>query len=57
MSLDARLDRYLREHKGERVHIRQLAKRFNSLPDAILHKLELLHLRSCGEGYFVNDSN
>jgi hypothetical protein len=54
MSLEARLDRYLREHKGERVHFRQLAKRFNSLPEMIISRLELLHWRPCGEGYFIN---
>ena len=32
MSLEARLDRYLQEHRGERVQIQQLTKRFNSLP-------------------------
>jgi hypothetical protein len=53
MSLEARLHRYLEEHKGERIHIKQLAKRFNSLPDAIIHRLELLHWHPCGEGYFV----
>lgn len=56
MSLEARLDRYLQEHKGERVQIRQLVKRFNSLPDAIIHTLELLHWHHCGEGYYFYDS-
>jgi hypothetical protein len=55
-SLEARLDRYLQEHKGERVHIKQLTKRFKSLPNAIIHKLELFHWRPCGGGYFINDS-
>ncbi len=52
MSLEAHLDRYLQEHKGERIHITQLAKRFNSLPQTIISKLELLNWRSCGGGYF-----
>lgn len=56
MSLEARLDCYLQEHKGERVQIRHLVKRFNSLPNAIIHKLELLHWHPCGEGYFIHDS-
>jgi hypothetical protein len=56
MSLEARLDRYLQEHRGERVQIQQLTKRFNSLPDAIIHKLELFHWRPCGGGYFIHDT-
>ena len=55
MSLEARLDRYLMEHTGERVHIRQMTKRFKSLPKVIIHRLELLHWRPCGGGYFIND--
>lgn len=53
MSLEARLHRYLQEHRGERIHIKQLAKRFNSLPNAIIHRLELFNWRHCGEGYFM----
>jgi hypothetical protein len=56
MSLEARLDRYLQEHRGERVQIQQLTKRFNSLPDAIIHKLELFHWHPCGGGYFIHDA-
>jgi hypothetical protein len=56
MSLEARLDRYLQEHSGERVQVQQLTKRFNSLPCAIIHTLELFHWRPCGGGYFIHDS-
>ena len=56
MSLEARLDRYLQEHKGERVQINHLVKRFDSLPNAIIPRLELFHWRSCGEGYFIDDT-
>ena len=56
MSLEARLDRYLQEHKGERVHITQLSNRFKSLPNAMIQKLTLFHWRPCGGGYFINDS-
>ncbi len=52
MSLEAHLDRYLQEHKGERIHITQLAKRFKSLQPTIINKLESFHWRSCGGGYF-----
>jgi|GEM_PF-6955902 len=52
MSFEASLDRYLSEHKGERIHIRLLTKRFNSLPTTIIHKLKLLHWRPCGGGYW-----
>ena len=55
MSLEARLDRYLQEHRGERVQVQQLTKRFNSLPGAIIHTLELFHWRPCGGGYFIHD--
>jgi len=56
MSLEASLDRYLQEHKGERVHITQLSKRFKSLPIAMIQKLKLFHWRPCGGGYFIHDS-
>ena len=56
MSLEASLNRYLQEHKGERVHIIQLSKRFKSLPNAMIQKLKLFHWRPCGGGYFINDS-
>jgi hypothetical protein len=54
MSFEAGLDRYLQEHQGERVHIRQLAKRFNSLPDTIIRKLKLFNWRPCGGGYWYS---
>ncbi|HWS21703.1 MAG TPA: hypothetical protein VN227_03595 [Methanoregula sp.] len=54
MSFEAGLDRYLHEHKGERVHIRQLTKRFNSLPPVIIRTLKLLHWRPCGGGYWYS---
>ena len=54
MSFEASLDRYLHEHKGERVHIRLLTKRFNSLPHTIIRKLKLLHWRPCGGGYWYS---
>ena len=53
-SFEAGLDRYLQEHKGERVHIRQLAKRFNSLPNTIIRKLKLFNWRPCGGGYWYS---
>ncbi len=54
MSFEASLDRYLKEHKGERIHIKYLTKRFNSLPNTIIHKLKLLNWRYCGEGYWFS---
>jgi hypothetical protein len=48
MSFEASLDRYLMEHKGERIHINLLTKRFNSLPNTIIHKLKLFHWRPWG---------
>jgi len=54
MSFEAGLDRYLQEHQGERVHIRQLTKRFNSLPDTIIRKLKLFNWRPCGGGYWYS---
>jgi hypothetical protein len=54
MSFEASLDRYLNEHKGERIHIKLLTKRFNSLPNTIIHKLKFLHWHPCGEGYWVS---
>lgn len=57
MSLEARIDRYLHEHKGERVQVRHLVKRFNSLPGAIIRYLELYHWRPCGEGFFIDDTS
>jgi hypothetical protein len=54
MSFEASLDRYLMEHKGERIHIQQLTKRFNSLPNTIIHKLKLFHWRPCGGGYWYS---
>ena len=54
MSFEASLDRYLKEHKGERIHIKYLTKRFNSLPTTIIHKLKLLNWRYCGEGYWFS---
>jgi hypothetical protein len=56
MSLEASLDRYLQEHKGERVHIIQISKRFKSLPNAMIQKLISFHWRPCGGGYFIHDS-
>lgn len=52
MSFEAGLDRYLHEHKGERIHLRLLTKRFNSLPPTIIRTLKLLHWRPCGGGYW-----
>jgi len=54
MSFEAGLDRYLHEHKGERIHIRLLTKRFNSLPPTIIRTLKLLHCRPCGGGYWYS---
>ena len=57
MSLDARLGRYLMEHRGERVQIRHLVKRFNTLPGAVIRFLEYYHWRPCGEGFFIEDTS
>jgi hypothetical protein len=54
MSFEASLDRYLMEHKGERIHINLLTKRFNSLPNTIIHKLKLFNWRHCGGGYWYS---